>query len=84
MNKTRELIRDEQVARDANVNEYLRLSAQADKQQQTRLKVTTRKVSPSPSPRLAAFGGRRLPLTLQPRNTRSRISEAASGIRNQN
>ena len=42
MNKTRELIRDEQVARDANVNEYLRLSAQADKQQQTRLKVTTR------------------------------------------
>uniref|UniRef100_A0A182W3H1 Transmembrane and coiled-coil domains protein 1 n=1 Tax=Anopheles minimus TaxID=112268 RepID=A0A182W3H1_9DIPT len=35
---TKELIRKEQEARDANVNEYLRLAANADKQQLQRLK----------------------------------------------
>lgn len=43
MNRTRELIRDEQTARDENVNEYLRLASQADKQQQIRLKAVFEK-----------------------------------------
>ncbi|XP_059351694.1 transmembrane and coiled-coil domain protein 3-like isoform X2 [Daphnia carinata] len=43
VNKTRELIRDEQTSRDENVNEYLRLASQADKQQQTRLKAVFEK-----------------------------------------
>ena len=43
VNKTRELIRDEQTARDENVNEYLRLASQADKQQQIRLKAVFEK-----------------------------------------
>lgn len=43
VNKTRELIRDEQTARDENVNEYLRLASQADKLQQTRLKAVFEK-----------------------------------------
>lgn len=43
VNKTRELIREEQTARDENVNEYLRLASQADKQQQIRLKAVFEK-----------------------------------------
>lgn len=43
VNKTRELIRDEQTSRDENVNEYLRLASQADKQQQIRLKAVFEK-----------------------------------------
>ncbi|XP_045028831.1 transmembrane and coiled-coil domains protein 2-like [Daphnia magna] len=43
VNKTRESIRDEQTSRDENVNEYLRLASQADKQQQIRLKAVFEK-----------------------------------------
>ena len=43
ISKTREFIREEQTARDENVNEYLRLASQADKQQQIRLKAVFEK-----------------------------------------
>ena len=36
--KTKDLIRDEQTSRDNNVNEYLKLSANAERQQQNRIK----------------------------------------------
>ncbi|XP_076476831.1 transmembrane and coiled-coil domain 2 protein Dmtn isoform X5 [Bombus vancouverensis nearcticus] len=41
--KTRELIRIEQTTRDENVNEYLKLAANADKQQLTRIKAVFEK-----------------------------------------
>ncbi|XP_029661535.1 transmembrane and coiled-coil domains protein 2 isoform X2 [Formica exsecta] len=41
--KTRELIRIEQTTRDENVNEYLKLAANADKQQLTRIKTVFEK-----------------------------------------
>ncbi|XP_058804689.1 transmembrane and coiled-coil domains protein 2 isoform X2 [Phymastichus coffea] len=41
--KTRELIRTEQTTRDENVNEYLKLAANADKQQRTRIKTVFEK-----------------------------------------
>lgn len=41
--KTRELIRIEQTIRDENVNEYLKLAANADKQQLTRIKTVFEK-----------------------------------------
>ncbi len=36
--RTKDLIRDEQTSRDNNVNEYLKLSANAERQQQNRIK----------------------------------------------
>ena len=36
--RTKELIRDEQTSRDNNVNEYLKLSTNAERQQQNRIK----------------------------------------------
>ncbi|XP_043505446.1 transmembrane and coiled-coil domains protein 2 isoform X4 [Polistes fuscatus] len=41
--RTRELIRTEQTTRDENVNEYLKLAANADKQQLTRIKTVFEK-----------------------------------------
>ncbi|XP_032453702.1 transmembrane and coiled-coil domains protein 2 isoform X6 [Nasonia vitripennis] len=41
--KTRELIKTEQTTRDENVNEYLKLAANADKQQRTRIKTVFEK-----------------------------------------
>ncbi|XP_014601068.1 PREDICTED: transmembrane and coiled-coil domains protein 2 isoform X5 [Polistes canadensis] len=41
--KTRDLIRTEQTTRDENVNEYLKLAANADKQQLTRIKTVFEK-----------------------------------------
>ena len=38
MNKTREQIKEEQISRDENVDEYLRLSSCADRQQLSRIK----------------------------------------------
>jgi hypothetical protein len=38
ISRTKELIRDEQTSRDNNVNEYLKLSANAERQQQNRIK----------------------------------------------
>ncbi|XP_020707290.2 transmembrane and coiled-coil domains protein 2 isoform X2 [Athalia rosae] len=43
ISKTRELIRIEQTTRDDNVNEYLKLAANADKQQLTRIKAVFEK-----------------------------------------
>ena len=55
VNKTRELIREEQLARDGNVNEYLRLASQADKQQQIRLKAVFEKKNTKSAQQMAHF-----------------------------
>jgi len=77
VNKTRELIRDEQTARDENVNEYLRLASQADKQQQTRLKAVFEKKNTKSAQQMAHFQRK---LDSYQRRLRALEAQGATGI----
>ena len=77
VNKTRELIRDEQTARDENVNEYQRLASQADKQQQTRLKAVFEKKNTKSAQQMAHFQRK---LDSYQRRLRALEAQGAAGI----
>jgi len=77
VNKTRELIRDEQTARDENVNEYLRLASQADKQQQIRLKAVFEKKNTKSAQQMAHFQRK---LESYQRRLRALEAQGATGI----
>ena len=54
--KTKELIKEEQTSRDDNVNEYLKLSSNADRQQQARIKQVFEKKNQKSAQNIAHYG----------------------------